>query len=73
MKAQGCRPSAFIVSRLSSWEAHQFKDCLHRVQRLEEQLEFSLEVLGTIEKKLSIMFSNVHKRKSHELQCKPKC
>jgi len=44
MKAQGCRPSAFIVSRLSSWEAHQFKDCLHRVQRLEEQLEFSLQV-----------------------------
>ena len=61
---------------LSSREAHEFKDCLHRVRRPEEQLELSQQVSGTIEKKLSTVFSNVHellcKRKSHELQCKRK-
>ena len=62
---------------LSSREAHGFKGCLHRVRRLEEQLELSQQVSGTIEKKLFTVFSNVHellcKRKSHELQCKRKC
>ena len=33
---------------LSSREAHEFKDCLHRVERLEEELELSQEVSGTI-------------------------
>ena len=30
----------------------EFKDCLHRVRRLEEQLELSQQVSGTIEKKI---------------------
>ena len=62
---------------LSSREAHEFKDCLHRVRRLEQRLELSQQVSGTIEKKLSTVFSNIHellcKRKSHELQCKRNC
>jgi len=44
-----------------------FTEC----EDLEEQLELSQHVSGTIEKKLSTVFSNVHellcKRKSHEL------
>ena len=36
---------------IKSEEAHEFKDCLHRVRRLEEQLELSQQVSGTIEKK----------------------
>ena len=55
---------------------HEFKDCHHRVRRLEDQLELSQQVSGTIEKKLSTVFGNVHellyKRKSHELQCNRK-
>ena len=43
---------------LSSRGAHDFKDCLHPVQRLEEQLELSQQVSGTIEKKLSTVFTN---------------
>ena len=49
-----------VVSR----KAHEFKDCLRRVRRLEEQLEFSRQVLGT---SASTVLSNVH-----ELLCKRK-
>ena len=46
------------------------------VRRLEERLELSQQVSGTIEKKLSTVFSNVHeslcKRKFHELKCERK-
>ena len=53
------------------------KTAFNRVRRLEEQLELSQQVSGTIEKKMSTVFSNVHellcKRKSREPQCKRKC
>ena len=38
--------------QLSSREAHEYKDCLHRVRRLEEQLELSQQVSFIIEKKI---------------------